>query len=103
MTRTQAIRCDATQPLSVQTAEPVSVEAADLEVAVRFSGIRTGPKRRLRNGSVPPFPGPGVFLAPGCEAAGTLNPVRVRDTHEREPSAPPCLSPTVDGRARWMV
>ena len=43
MTRTQAIGCDAPQPLSAQTAELVPVEAAGLDVAVRHELPRGAP------------------------------------------------------------
>jgi 3-hydroxyethyl bacteriochlorophyllide a dehydrogenase len=73
-----AIVFDAPRQLSVQTLELKAFEAADLEVAVTFSGISTGTERLLWDGSMPPFPGLGYPLVPGYETVGTV--VRVGET-----------------------
>ena len=72
MTQAQAIVFDAPQHLSVQTLELKAFEAADLEVAVTFSGISTGTERLLWDGTMPPFPGLGYPLVPGYETVGTV-------------------------------
>ena len=55
MTQARAIVFDAPTTLSVQTLEPKPFEAADRQVEVSASGIRTGTGRLLRGGTVPPF------------------------------------------------
>ena len=72
MTRAPAIVFDAPQHLSVQTLDLKPFEAADLEVAVSFSGISTGTERLLWDGTMPPFPGLGYPLVPGYETVGTV-------------------------------
>ena len=47
-------------------------DAADLVVAVDFSGISMGTEKLLFNGSMPEFPGMGYPLVPGYEAVGRV-------------------------------
>ena len=46
--------------------------AADVQVAVEFSGISTGTERLLWEGTMPAFPGMGYPLVPGYETVGRV-------------------------------
>ena len=46
--------------------------AADVKVAVEFSGISTGTERLLWDGTMPAFPGMGYPLVPGYETVGRV-------------------------------
>ena len=47
-------------------------DAADVIVAVEWSGISTGTERLLCSGRMPPFPGLGYPLVPGYESVGRI-------------------------------
>ena len=73
----QAIVIEAPRQLAVRSLELKPFEVADVEVEVSFSGISTGTERLLWDGTMPPFPGLGYPLVPGCETVGRV--VRVGD------------------------
>jgi 3-hydroxyethyl bacteriochlorophyllide a dehydrogenase len=70
--KAQAIVFEAPRSIAVRTLELAPMGAADVEVAVSFSGISTGTERLLWDGTMPPFPGLSYPLVPGYETVGTV-------------------------------
>ena len=74
------------EDLSVSRLALTPPGAADVVVAIAWSGISTGTERLLWQGRMPPFPGMGYPLVPGYEsvgqiiAAGEANAYRVGET-----------------------
>jgi len=69
---TLAIVFEQPKQLSVRTLNLVTATAADVLVAMRWSGISTGTERMLWTGTMPPFPGLGYPLVPGYEGVGEI-------------------------------
>lgn len=69
---TLAVVFEQPQQLSVRTLELVPATAADVVVAMRWSGISTGTEKLLFTGRMPPFPGLAYPLVPGYEGVGEV-------------------------------
>lgn len=69
---TKAVVVEAPGQVSLRTLGVSAPEAADVVVAVDFSGISMGTEKLLYNGTMPPFPGLGYPLVPGYEAVGHI-------------------------------
>lgn len=69
---TKAVVVEAPGQVSLRTLGVSAPEAADVIVAVDFSGISMGTEKLLYNGTMPPFPGLGYPLVPGYEAVGHI-------------------------------
>jgi len=72
MAQAMAIVFEAPGELALRPLELKPMEACDIEVETRFSGISTGTERLLWEGTMPPFPGLGYPLVPGYETVGTV-------------------------------
>ncbi len=58
--------------LALQRLDLPVMGAADVEIAVEYSGISTGTERLLWEGTMPTFPGMGYPLVPGYETVGRV-------------------------------
>ena len=58
--------------LSVRELTLVEPTAADVVVAMQYSGISTGTEKLLFTGRMPPFPGLAYPLVPGYEGVGLI-------------------------------
>jgi 3-hydroxyethyl bacteriochlorophyllide a dehydrogenase len=58
--------------LAIQQLDLPDMGAADVEIAVEYSGISTGTERLLWEGTMPAFPGMGYPLVPGYETVGRV-------------------------------
>jgi bacteriochlorophyllide a dehydrogenase len=67
-----AVVLNAPERLSVDRLTVTPPGAADVVVAIDFSGISTGTERLLWQGRMPPFPGMGYPLVPGYESVGRI-------------------------------
>lgn len=69
---TRAVVVEAPGQVSLRTLAVSALDAADVVVAVDFSGISMGTEKLLYNGTMPTFPGLGYPLVPGYEAVGRI-------------------------------
>lgn len=70
--KTSAVVFEQPEQLSVRSLELVPATAADVIVAMCWSGISTGTEKLLFTGRMPPFPGLGYPLVPGYEGVGII-------------------------------
>ncbi len=69
---TQAIILDAPGRLAIRDTALNAMDAADVRVDVRWSGISTGTEKLFWSGKMPQFPGMGYPLVPGYELVGRI-------------------------------
>ena len=62
----------APESIALSRLDLVDTAAADVVVAIDWSGISTGTERLLVSGRMPPFPGLGYPLVPGYESVGQI-------------------------------
>lgn len=67
-----AITLEAPRRLSLKALELRPLEASDVLVDIRWSGISSGTEKLLWSGEMPPFPGMGYPLVPGYESVGRV-------------------------------
>jgi 3-hydroxyethyl bacteriochlorophyllide a dehydrogenase len=72
LVQTTAVVIERPEELTLRCLELSEAGAADVVVAVEWSGISTGTERLLWSGRMPSFPGMGYPLVPGYESVGRV-------------------------------